>query len=43
VVVENRYMMQDVEDGLCNDGVGCNKEEFMVEEEETQGNMDLDK
>jgi hypothetical protein len=42
VVVDNRYRMQDIEDGSCNDGVECNKEEFMVEGEETQGNMDLD-
>jgi hypothetical protein len=42
VVVENGYRMQDVEDGSSNDDVGCNEEEFRVEGEGTQGNMDLD-
>jgi hypothetical protein len=42
VVVENGYMMQDVEDMPFNDGAGCNEEEFGVEGEGTQGNMDLD-
>jgi hypothetical protein len=34
--------MQDVVDGPSNDGAGCNEEEFRVEGEETQGNMNLD-
>jgi hypothetical protein len=42
VVVENGYMLQDVEDMPFNDGAGCNEEEFGVEGEGTQGNMDLD-
>jgi hypothetical protein len=42
VVVENGYRLGDVHAGPCNDGVGGNEEEFRVEGEETQGNMDLD-
>jgi hypothetical protein len=42
VVVENGYRLQDDEDGLSNDGLGCNEQEFGVEGEQTQGNMDLD-
>jgi hypothetical protein len=41
VVVENGYMMHDVGDGECNDVVGCNKEEFGIEGEGTQANMDM--
>jgi hypothetical protein len=41
VVVENGYRMHDVGDGACNDAVGCNEEEFGVEGEGTQGNMDM--
>jgi hypothetical protein len=41
VVVENGYKIQDVVDGPSNDGVRCNEEEFRVEGEGTQGNMDL--
>jgi len=42
VVVENEYMMQGLHDGLFNDGVGGNEQEFGVKGEATQGNMDLD-
>jgi hypothetical protein len=42
VVVENGYRLQDDEDGSSNDGLGCNEQEFRVEGEETQGDIDLD-
>ena len=42
VVVENRYRMQGVLDGPSIDGVGGNEQEFGVEGEATQGNIDLD-
>jgi hypothetical protein len=35
VVVENGYRLQDDEDGLSNDGLECNKQEFGVEGKET--------
>jgi hypothetical protein len=42
VVVENGYWLQDDEDGLSNDSLRCNEQEFRVKGEETQGDMDLD-
>ncbi|XP_066354438.1 uncharacterized protein [Miscanthus floridulus] len=42
VVVENGYMMQSLQDGPSNDGVGGNEQELGIEGEATQGNMDLD-
>ena len=42
VVVENGYMMHGVQDGPSSDGFGGNEQELGVEEEVTQGNMDLD-
>ena len=42
VVVENGYMMHDVQDGLSIDGFGGNEKELGVKGEATQDNMDLD-
>ena len=42
VMVENGYRMQGIQDGPSIDGVGGNEQELGVEEEPTQGNMDLD-
>ena len=42
VVVENGYEMQGVLDGPSIDGVAGNEQEFRVEGEATQGNMDFD-
>ena len=42
VVVENGYRMQGLRDGPSIDGVAGNEQEFGVEGEATQGNMNLD-
>jgi hypothetical protein len=42
VVVENGYRLEDEEDNPCNDGGGVGAQEFGVEEEGNEGDMDVD-